>query len=649
MSRPLLLEAALRYAELGYAVFPCAPGTKEPLTKSGFHDATIDSASIEAWWTERPNANIGLPTAGLLVLDIDAEATWLADEPEKQRELAGAPLSLTPSGGRHVVFRQPEGRQWRNTASALAPHVDTRADGGYIVAPPSALPGGKAYCWTPDAEFDVPQDRLSEPPAWLVQQLDGLASSSPTLAHVAACPAQGNEIPSGQRNATLAKLAGTMRRVGMSPAEILPSLLRVNTDRCKPSLAPREVHRIVESVGRYAPDEVSVALVENHWEQMLAGELPPALRYTAITSRELAATTYNLSYLIDGVLVRGQPGVIAGPKKTLKTNISIDLALSLGSADRFLERFIVAEAVRVGVMSGESGAATIQETARRIAWSKSWTLENFTNVVWSFDVPQLGQLEHIEALRAFILDHELEVLILDPTYLMMMGLGQDAGNLFIVGSFLKSVGELAQQTGCTPILCHHLRKNVAEPYEPAELENIAWAGFQEFMRQWILLNRRVRYDPDNGGHHELWMSVGGSAGHSGLWGVNIDEGTRQDERGRKWDVDVISAGEAFAERAAVQELDKERRQDAKSERRFSKHRDAVWNAVREHPDGETRKVLRTESKLNPDNFQPVIDELLEDGLVEPCTVAKGGRTFEGYRPVRSSDQADQIGPKPLFP
>jgi len=277
------------------------------------------------------------------------------------------------------------------------------------------------------------------------------------------------------------------------------------------------------------------------------------VQFTAITSKELAENHYELVYLIDGLLVRGQPGVIAGPKKSLKTNVSIDLAISLSHAGLFLDRFNVPEAVRVGIMSGESGAATIQETARRIADAKDWHLRDFDNVVWSFDIPQLGNSQHIDALRRFILDYELEVLILDPTYLMMMGIGNDAGNLFIVGSFLKSIGELAQETGCTPLLCHHMKKSVSDPYEPAELEDIAWAGFQEFVRQWILLNRRVKYDPDNGGHHELWMSAGGSAGHSGLWGLNIDEGTRQDVGGRRWELELISATQAYEERDNMQE------------------------------------------------------------------------------------------------
>lgn len=653
MIRSIVHEAALRYAELGYPVFPCAPGEKLPATANGFKDASSDPEQIDAWWTAKPSFNIGIPTTGLLLLDVDIEADWLSDAPERSLELAGAPLSRTPSGGRHYVFRQPAGRDWRNTQGEIAPHVDTRGNGGLFIAPPSALPGGKTYKWVEGCELDVPREQLPEPPVWLVEILDRLGSgatnrpTSPSLARVAASPANGNVIPDGQRNGTLAKLAGAMRRVGMSQGEIQAALLKANADRCRPPLDPREVYRIAESIGRYEPDQISVALVENHWEQMVAGAKPPEFQFTAITSRELATNTYTLDYLVEGVLVRGQPTVIAGPKKTLKTNISIDLALALGHGGLFLTRLNVPNAVRVGVMSGESGAATIQETARRIALSKNWTLEDFTGVFWSFDVPQLNNHKHVEALTRFIADYELEVLILDPTYLMMLGLGQDAGNLFVVGEYLKSIGDVAQATGVTPILCHHLKKSIQEPYEPAELENIAWAGFQEFVRQWILLNRRVKYDPDHGGHHELWMSVGGSAGHSGLWGLNIDEGTRQDRGGRRWEVEVISSGEAYAKRAEAAQEGKERRNEEQQVQRHRKHCEALWNALMKAPEGETMTTLRRESRLNPDNFQVAIEELLEDGKVIPCTLTKGKRAFEGYRLTSSSDQADQTRPKML--
>ncbi|MFV0442161.1 MAG: bifunctional DNA primase/polymerase [Planctomycetaceae bacterium] len=637
MIRSIVHEAALRHAELGYPVFPCAPGEKLPATPNGFKDASSDPQQIDAWWTTKPASNIGIPTEGLLVLDIDVEANWLNDEPEKLLELAGAPLSRTPSGGRHYVFRQPAGRDWRNTQGEIAPHVDTRGNGGLFIAPPSALVGGKRYQWVEGCELDVPREQLPEPPAWLVEILDRLGSgatnrpTSPSLARVAASPATGNVIPDGQRNGTLAKLAGAMRRVGMSQGEIQAALLKANADRCRPPLDPREVYRIAESIGRYEPDQISVALVENHWEQMLAGAKPPEFQFTAITSRELETNTYTLDYLVEGVLVRGQPTVIAGPKKTLKTNISIDLALALGHGGLFLTRLNVPNAVRVGVMSGESGAATIQETARRIALSKNWTLENFTGVFWSFDVPQLNNHKHVEALTRFIADYELEVLILDPTYLMMLGLGQDAGNLFVVGEYLKSIGDVAQATGCTPILCHHLKKSIQEPYEPAELENIAWAGFQEFVRQWILLNRRVKYDPDHGGHHELWMSVGGSAGHSGLWGLNIDEGTRQDHGGRRWEVEVISAAEAYGQRAEAANEQLEERKQRQQQSRDEKHREAILNALRLHPAGETPRVIREMAAVSGSIATRHLDALIAEGLAEECTVKKHTREERGIR------------------
>lgn len=256
-----LLHAALMYAELGYPVFPCAPGGKVPLTSHGFKDATTDADRIEQWWKEHPAANIGIPTEGLLVIDVDgADNPWPGD-PARAQELARGPVSLTPSGGRHHVFRQPDGKTCKNTAGRIAPSVDTRADGGYIVVPPSVVEG-KSYRWAPTLELDCPPDQLPEPPIWLLAQLDSLdalVKGGPSV--------DGNAIPSGQRNATLARLAGSMRRVGMSRDEIFAALERANRNRCRPPLAVREVEGIAASICRYEPDQVAVAVVEDHYGQ----------------------------------------------------------------------------------------------------------------------------------------------------------------------------------------------------------------------------------------------------------------------------------------------------------------------------------------------------------------------------------------------
>ena len=356
-------------------------------------------------------------------------------------------------------------------------------------------------------------------------------------------------------------------------------------------------------------------------------------RPNGITSAELAAGKYNLDYFVEWLLVQGQPCVIAGPKKALKTNISIDLALSLSIGEKFLGVFNVPAAVRVGLMSGESGEATIQETARRIANSKHWSLDNFYNVVWSFTVPQLGNLEHTAALREFSIEHELDVLIIDPTYLALAEVGDSAGNMFVVGRILKSLVDLSAETGVTPILIHHLRKTIADPFVPPELEDIAWAEFQEFVRQWLLIERRAKYDPDNGGHHELWLNVGGSSGHSGLWGVNIDEGTRQDVGGRSWNVDVLTVAQA---RGQANEAAEESREEAAARKRDAQqqqNREAVLKAMRAFPDGETQTKIRTAAGLSGVRFGPVWADMLIAGEVENAGEIKksNDRNYDSFR------------------
>lgn len=264
------MGAALHYAALGYPVFPCRPRAKRPLTQHGFHDATTDPTRIEAWWTKHPGANIGLAIAGLLVVDIDgADNPWPGD-PARAAELAQCPVNRTPRGGRHCLFRQPAGRLWASTTGKLALKVGTRADGGYIVVPPSVV-GGKIYTWEGGAGLEVTREDLPEPSPWLIDLLEARSGSRSRRARGQRVPAAepgsdalgkpvggdlaagGPSIPAGERNATLANYAGVMRHEGMTQREILAGLEQANLDRCQPPLPTAEVTRIVASIARDEP------------------------------------------------------------------------------------------------------------------------------------------------------------------------------------------------------------------------------------------------------------------------------------------------------------------------------------------------------------------------------------------------------------
>ncbi len=241
--------AALNYAELGYRVFPCVPNTKTPATEHGLLDASSDPAQIEAWWREMPNANIGIVTEGLLVVDVDGKDNpWLRQI--DARSLAGGGIQRTPRGGLHYVLRQ-NGTALRNTASRIAPMVDTRANGGYIVAAPSVI-DGVSYTWL--EPLPSPSE-LPVVPRWIV---DGV------FVRVSLAESELEVIPEGGRNHAMMRFAGLFRRGGLGSNEIFHALLPLNLGRCKPPLEDEEVLAIAESAARYEPDVVEVSLIHSH-------------------------------------------------------------------------------------------------------------------------------------------------------------------------------------------------------------------------------------------------------------------------------------------------------------------------------------------------------------------------------------------------
>ena len=109
-----------------------------------------------------------------------------------------------------------------------------------------------------------------------------------------------------------------------------------------------------------------------------------------LTGGGLLALDRRRRFLVKGVLVEGQPMIVGGRSKTLKTSIVCDLVVSLGSGTPFLGRFD-ARQVAVGFWSGESGAATIRDTARRCAEARGVELAE-TWTLWCFDLPRLSDL-----------------------------------------------------------------------------------------------------------------------------------------------------------------------------------------------------------------------------------------------------------------
>ncbi len=182
------LAAALDYADLDLQVFPChTPDPREaggcscrradcgrnvgkhPRTADGLSSATTDEGTIRRWWSMWPTANVVIRTgeaSGIIAIDADGEDGWRALG-ELESRLGALPptcISRTGRGGGHLVFTYP-GRHVP-TKQKIAPGVDLRGNGGYILAAPSQHASGRTYRWEAgNSPHDHPPAAL--PPAWV--------------------------------------------------------------------------------------------------------------------------------------------------------------------------------------------------------------------------------------------------------------------------------------------------------------------------------------------------------------------------------------------------------------------------------------------------------------------------------------------------
>lgn len=241
-----LMRAALNAAERGWHVFPLRPGTKRPALHgetacprtgpcTGGHRkwedrATTDPDRIRAAW-ERAPFNVGIATgpSGLLVVDLDVPkdqsstdapcgaATFKALCERTGQAVPRTRTVRTASGGQHLYFTAPAAARLHNTAGTLAPLVDTRAWGGYVVAAGSTIDGTR---------YEVQGPALLRPlPDWLKHALvPPHPVNRPTVVpvgrvhrpYVDAALAQETAAvtaaPEGRRNATLLRAARALGR-----------------------------------------------------------------------------------------------------------------------------------------------------------------------------------------------------------------------------------------------------------------------------------------------------------------------------------------------------------------------------------------------------------------------------------------------------
>ncbi len=239
-----LSNSALDYRKRGLSVIPLRPKSKEALHAwKAYQKKKATEAQIKSWWKESPRANVGIVTgkvSGIIVIDCDSDQA--SERFEKDYPEAAKTLQSRTGKGTHFYFKWATGIR-NNAGTVLGGGIDVRSDGGYVIAPPSIHPNGKAYRW-------LNQKSIKPLPRTLKEVLT-ISTKKQSQPQTTNSSTQKQVIKEGERNSSLTSIAGAMQRQGVNTETILATLLSENTLRCVPPLSETEVERIVESVSRY--------------------------------------------------------------------------------------------------------------------------------------------------------------------------------------------------------------------------------------------------------------------------------------------------------------------------------------------------------------------------------------------------------------
>jgi hypothetical protein len=466
-----LLEAALEYARRQVPVFPvwgivggrCGCGRADcknpgkhplgPLAPNGFKDATTDAAVIREWWRRYPAANIGTPTSWCIVLDADPRHGGdesLAALARAHGPLPETPEVLTGGGGRHLYFAPPAA-PLRSSAGGVAPGLDIRGDGGYVLLPPSRHVSGGTYA--DEVSRPLFELRLAPMPAWLEARARATAPGSNGDGARADWSALLRGAPDGRRHDVAVRIAGHYLGLGLPPGDVEEILVGFGA-RCTPPADSEKLRRIVRDLA--AKDAAKVA------PSSTDGDRPSSLAVLG-AGDFLAQDAPEPEAYIEGILSDDGGGWLGGEDKTGKTWWAIEEAVCLALGLPVCGRFAVPTRRRVAVLEEEDSPRRTRRRLRAILRGKGLDtdapavradLNQWCRVsVWSgfsLDNPVL-----VAQLRALIADFRPAVLYIDCLRKVTI---RDLNKAPEASALLALLDAIRREFGVIFRLVHHYRK-----------------------------------------------------------------------------------------------------------------------------------------------------------------------------------------------
>jgi len=503
-----IYHAALRWAQSGFRIFPLLPGTKRPAVGHWKEEATVDPAKIAAWWADNPNFNYGVACGrGLLVVDIDTgpDKNGYASLLDLDFDLPADTIHVrTPSGGEHVYLCAED---VANSVGDIAPGIDIRSEGGYVVGPGSVLSdAGKEGRWEL-LSFDL----LAPAPSALVYAAGSAKVKTPAntapvsvddpkdvalavhyLTTTAPIAVQGK----GGDNTTY-QVAAKLMDIGLSSEQTLLLMKALWNPKCAPPWADDELAVKVENAGRYKLNPTgtsglvaaeataqidwggSVPLtgedlnwndptpeVDHELEWLL--EMTKPQKYIPLT--QLKPT----QYLVAGFAARKEVTLLCGPSAASKSAAALTMAVCGANGADFLD-MAVKHPFKTLVYNLEDSEETMRARAEAIAIQNGFdpanTQENVT--LWAGEKGRLRLTQKMPGLRDPIINAALaekliavakkrgvDVIVFDP----MVSLHQfDENDNGAMAELMDILNRIADEANVAVIVLVHTPKSIKTP------------------------------------------------------------------------------------------------------------------------------------------------------------------------------------------
>lgn len=485
-------ELAREYIDNGWSILPVRPGEKRPYMTNWlqYMHQRASADQVNSWFSNLSAAGVGLVTgkiSNVVVLDVECDCPIPIEELLKRYPTQM--ISRTGSGGYHLFYQYPNGAGRISNRVRLFEGADLRADGGFIVLPPSMHRSGNRYEWLKQGQMGVfpkalldmqssPKSQQGE--AWIVDALHGVSE--------------------GGRNDTCARLAGYFFKKGIN-ADIVEALLIEWNEQNDPPMPAKEIHQTVKSIERsHATGDTQFTSVQFEDDRDDEEQKSSTFDVMRMCDYVKGYGGEGVSWLVDDWLPDKSITFLVSPPESYKTWMLLDLAVSVSANVPFLGQYRVNNPGPTMIIQQEDSHTGLTDRLALIVEQKLGMSPNIDGECWSVpSMPDIPIYVHPSRMLRFDNEKVLEelekqiqaikpkVILIDPLYSTTSAVDNYMADLANQMMVLKTWRD---KYGCSFLLAHHSKKNV-DPDSTAREDS--WGS--QFLNAFLEAGWQIRRNP----------------------------------------------------------------------------------------------------------------------------------------------------------